>query len=72
MVFDPFAGSGTFGKSASNLNRYFFLTEKEKKYFERIKENMSQIKIFSDNKFMPKFLSTERFREVSKNDNNIN
>jgi len=72
LVFDPFAGSGTFGKSASNLNRYFFLTEKEKKYFERIKENMSQIKIFSDNKFMPKFLSTERFREVSKNDDNIN
>ena len=72
LIFDPFAGSGTFGKSASNLNRYFFLTEKEKKYFDRIKENMSQIKIFSENKFMPKFLSTERFGEVSKNDNNLN
>lgn len=72
LVFDPFAGSGTFGKSASNLNRYFFLTEKEKKYFERIKENISQTKIFSDNKFIPSFLSTDRFRELAKNDNNFN
>ncbi len=72
LVFDPFAGSGTFGKSASNLNRYFFLTEKEKKYIDRIKENISQIKIFSDNKFMPKFLSIDKFKEVAKNDNNLN
>lgn len=40
LVFDPFAGSGTFGKSALNLNRYFFLTEKEPKYIERIRENV--------------------------------
>ncbi len=64
LVFDPFGGSGTFGKSATNLNRFFFLTEKEKKYFDRIKENMSQIKIFSDNKFMPRFLSVDKFKEV--------
>lgn len=66
LVFDPFAGSGTFGKSAMNLNRFFFLTEKEKKYVDRIKENMNQIRIFSDNKFPPKFLSVDKFREVSK------
>ena len=40
LVFDPFAGSGTVGKSAVNLNRNFFLTEKKAEYFERIQENI--------------------------------
>lgn len=66
LVFDPFAGSGTFGKSALANNRFFFLTEKEKKYVDRIKENVGQARIFSDNKFVPKFLSLEKFKEVSK------
>ena len=44
LVFDPFAGSGTFGKAALNLKRFFFLTEKEKRYFERIKENIGENK----------------------------
>lgn len=34
LVFDPFAGSGTLGKSALRLNRNFFLTEIEAKYVE--------------------------------------
>ena len=29
LVFDPFAGSGTVGKTAKSLGRYFFLTEKD-------------------------------------------
>lgn len=29
LVFDPFGGSGMLGKAARNLQRYFFLTEKE-------------------------------------------
>ena len=29
LVFDPFAGSGTLGRAAISLNRYFFLIEKE-------------------------------------------
>jgi len=66
LVFDPFAGSGTFGKAAMNLNRFFFLAEKEKKYVDRIKESISQIKLFSDNKFTPKFLSLDKFKEVSR------
>lgn len=69
LVFDPFAGSGTFGKSALNLNRFFFLAEKEKKYVERIKENIIQGDIFTENRFCPRFLSLEKFREVSINDN---
>jgi len=36
LVFDPFAGSGTVGKVALDLDRYFFLTEKEPKYIEQI------------------------------------
>ncbi|MBI2105615.1 HEAT repeat domain-containing protein [Candidatus Woesearchaeota archaeon] len=66
LVFDPFAGSGTLGKAAINLDRHFFLTEKEKKYIERIKENVSQSKIFSQNKFLPKFLNVNNFKEVVK------
>jgi DNA modification methylase len=27
LVFDPFAGSGTLGRAAINLNRFYFLTE---------------------------------------------
>lgn len=37
LVFDPFGGSGTFGRTAKYLDRYFFLTEKESKYFEYMK-----------------------------------
>lgn len=64
LVFDPFAGSGTFGKSAMNLNRYFFLTEQQQKYIDRIKENLIQSKIFSENKFKPRFLNTKEFQKV--------
>ncbi|TAE00537.1 MAG: restriction endonuclease subunit M [Bacteroidetes bacterium] len=37
LVFDPFAGSGTVGKTAKSLGRKFFLTEKESTYFEYMK-----------------------------------
>jgi len=40
LIFDPFAGSGTLGRAAINLDRNFFLTEKEAKYINRIKEGM--------------------------------
>ena len=46
LVFDPFAGSGTLGKAALMLGRYFFLTEKDPKYFERIKENLGFIDVY--------------------------
>ena len=38
LVFDPFAGSGTFGVSALTQGRRFFLTEQEPAYVERMKE----------------------------------
>lgn len=43
LVFDPFAGSGTFGKVAIENDRKFFLTEIDKDYFERIKERLGTI-----------------------------
>jgi len=42
LVFDPFAGSGTLGRAALNLDRHFFLTEKESKYINRIKEEINK------------------------------
>lgn len=71
LVFDPFAGSGTFGKSAINLDRFFFLTEQKKEYINRIKENLTQLRIFSENKFKPTFLNIDEFKKVIKDDKNI-
>ncbi len=42
LIFDPFAGSGTLGLAAMNLQRNFFLAEKEIKYIEYLKENLSK------------------------------
>jgi len=64
LVFDPFGGSGTFGKSALNLNRYFFLTEISSKYFERIKENFNQNCLFAKNQH-PKFMDVEDFKQIT-------
>ena len=62
LVFDPFAGSGTMGKSAIGLNRFFFLTEKQRKYVERIRENISLGEMLLDgNTFSPRFLSVGEF-----------
>ena len=40
LVFDPFAGSGTFGKSALAHKRFCFLTELSETYVSRIQENI--------------------------------
>lgn len=66
LVFDPFGGSGTFGKSASNLNRFFFLTEKEAKYVERIKENVAQNMRLDQNYKKPKFFDIDTFASEAK------
>lgn len=41
IVFDPFAGSGTFGKVALENQRNCFLTEINREYFSRIKEKLN-------------------------------
>ncbi|MGA2435666.1 MAG: DNA methyltransferase [Bryobacteraceae bacterium] len=62
LVFDPFGGSGTFGESALKSNRYFFLTEKDKFYFERIKEKLSNDFLFIDKK--NKFIDLDEFKKL--------
>jgi len=66
LVFDPFAGSGTFGRAAINLNRYFFLTETEAKYIKRIKENIRQYNLSSTHIKPPQFLNLKTFILNSK------
>ena len=64
LVFDPFAGSGTFGRTAKKMNRYFFLAEKDKTYFEY----MRQMKPERANKeqFETRFLTLGEFKELVK------
>ncbi len=63
LVFDPFAGSGTLGRAAMNLGRYFFLTEKEGKYIERMKEDLAKRGLFEERE--TRFLTTEEFAAIS-------
>lgn len=71
LVFDPFAGSGTLGKSAMNLNRYFFLTELNKKYVKRIKENINSNKMLLKNYKKPTFLNMKEFKKLIQNESDI-
>lgn len=62
LVFDPFGGSGTVGRTAKNLGRYFFLTEKEPKYFEYMKTLQPKDNLFE--KEATSFLSLEQFKNT--------
>ncbi|MFA5655747.1 MAG: DNA methyltransferase [Dysgonamonadaceae bacterium] len=64
IVFDPFAGSGTVGKTAKALDRLFFLTEQDTKYFDYMKSKSKPTKIFEERK--TSFLTLEEFKEISK------
>ena len=48
IIFDPFGGSGTLGKTAKNLNRLFFLTERESTYFEYMKSKVKTDSLFDE------------------------
>ena len=62
LVFDPFGGSGTLGKAAMDLERHFFLTEKEKKYVHRMKESFLKAdSLFSEKKNQPSFVTKTKF-----------
>lgn len=63
LVFDPFAGIGTMGKSAMALGRYFFLTEINKDYIKKIKEELGDMYFLNK---MPNFLNIEKFKEIAK------
>lgn len=60
LVFDPFGGSGTLGRTAKSLDRNFFLTEKELQYFEYMKTFQKKENLFENN--VTKFLSLEQFK----------
>lgn len=66
LVFDPFAGSGTLGRTAKMLDRFFFLTEKEPKYFEYMQSFQPKNLLFETD--ATKFLTFEQFK-ASTNDN---
>lgn len=59
LVFDPFGGSGTLGRTAKSLNRKFFMTEKDPQYFEYMK-SFQRTNIFDPKP--TKFLSLEQFK----------
>jgi len=63
LVFDPFGGSGTMGKSAKSLDRYFFLTEKDKNYFDYMQSKKSN-GMFDE--YPTKFLSLKDFCQTIK------
>lgn len=62
LVFDPFAGSGTFGRTAKKMDRFFFLTEKEKKYFEYMKS----MRVPFTEKIPSLFYDLEGFKKIAK------
>ncbi len=64
LIFDPFGGSGTVGKTAKSLNRFFFLTEQEPKYFEYMQTKSKVKGDFND--LGTKFLNLEQFKETTK------
>ena len=64
LVFDPFGGSGTVGKTAKALDRFFFLTEQELKYFEYRQSKSKPQELFNEQQ--TKFLTLEQFKEISK------
>lgn len=68
LVFDPFGGSGTFGRVAESMDRFFFLTEQEPRYFEYMKTHYKNKSFFEERK--PQFLTLKEFKKTITNDTN--
>jgi DNA modification methylase len=64
LIFDPFGGSGTVGRTAKALDRLFFLTEQEPKYFEYMQLKQKKPTLFKERK--TRFLTLEQFKEIAK------
>lgn len=63
LVFDPFGGSGTMGKTAKSLDRYFFLTEKDPIYFSYMESKRSNSMF---DKHPTKFFTLSEFQQTIK------
>ncbi len=61
LVFDPFAGSGTLGKAATALKRYYFLTEANGDYIKRITERFGSDLLNTD--FQHRVIDTHDFTQ---------
>jgi DNA modification methylase len=59
LIFDPFGGSGTVGRTAKSLDRFFFLTEQEPVYFEYMKAKSKPQTLFKERQTL--FLTLEQF-----------
>lgn len=67
LIFDPFAGSGTLGRAAANLDRNFLLAEKEEKYINRIKEELNiDNSLFNISKQQPSFIDINTLISLTK------
>ena len=64
LVFDPFGGSGTLGRTAKVLGRNFFLTEKEQKYFEYMQTFKTEKGLFNENNTT--FLTLDEFKNTTQ------
>lgn len=64
LVFDPFGGSGTFGRTAKSLARHFFLTEKEPFYFEYMQSFQKHGSLFSNKE--TQFFTLKQFEIYKK------
>jgi DNA modification methylase len=65
LVFDPFAGSGTVGKVAQSLNRYFLMTEKEPDYCETAFQSLTDGNLFVPTP--PRYATLEQFASEAIN-----
>ncbi|MCL2744822.1 MAG: HEAT repeat domain-containing protein [Planctomycetaceae bacterium] len=61
LVFDPFAGSGTVGRTAKMLERLFFLTEQNTEYFDYMKSKSKPLA--APNAVVSTFLTLKEFKE---------
>ena len=61
LVFDPFGGSGTVGRTAKSMDRKFFLTEKDPEYFNYMKSFRNE-NIFEEKP--SQFLTFEQFKNT--------
>lgn len=62
LIFDPFGGSGTLGRTAKSLNRNFFMTEKDPVYFDYMK-SFPRANMFDEKP--TQFLTIEQFKETT-------
>ncbi|BBM88472.1 hypothetical protein COTS27_00152 [Spirochaetota bacterium] len=70
LVFDPFAGIGTLGKAAIDLNRNYFLTEQEAQYVSHMKEDFSKrSSLLRLDRVSPRFVNLADFVMLCRKEN---